>query len=73
MSLRDLISEETILESVQLNIHAHSGVITVHDRECYVPEATEVAALISGVQHRKLDIVRRFMEASIETSAKTCN
>ncbi len=59
VSLRDLMMKGMIPGSVQFVIHAHSKIISDHERKYNVPEASEVAALIVGEQHGKIDIILR--------------
>ena len=59
LSLRNLIQINGIPDDVKLVIHAHQKTMPGHIRKCNVPEASEVAALVLGQQHGKLDIILR--------------
>ncbi len=47
-----------IPEDVKLVIHAHERTNPGHERKYNIPEASEVAALISGEQYGTLDMVQ---------------
>ena len=57
--LRNLIENNGIPDDVNLVIHAHGKTMPGHEWKENVPEPSEVAALIVGEQHGKLDIVLR--------------
>ncbi len=59
ISLRDLMNRNGIRTDVKLVNHAYSKAQPGHERKYNTPEASEVAALIVGEQHGKLDIVLR--------------
>ena len=44
---------------MKLVIHVHEKPMPEHVRKCNLPEASEVAALVVGEQHRKIDIFLR--------------
>ena len=68
-SLRDLIQSKKITDDVKLVMHAHEIHQTGHARKYYLPESSEVAALIVGEQYGKMDIVLRH-RGQIDKSGK---
>ena len=59
LSSRNLIQINGIPDDLKLVIHAHKKTLPGHVRKYNVPEASEVAALVVGEQHGKLDIILR--------------
>ena len=59
VSLRNILQRSGLPDDVKLVIHPHEKTIPAHVRKYNVPEASEVAALIVGEQHGKLDIVMK--------------
>ena len=57
ISLRNIIQCNGLPDDLKLVIYAHEKTIPGHVRKYNVPEASEVAALVVGEQHGKLDIV----------------
>ena len=59
ISLRNITQRNGFPDDMKLVIHAHKKTKLGHVRMYNVPEASEVAALVVGEQHGKLDIVLR--------------
>ena len=57
VSLRNIIQRSGLPDDVKLVIHAYEKTIPWHVRKHSVPEASELAALVVGEQHGKMDIV----------------
>ena len=57
VSFRSINQRNGLPDDVKLVIHGHGKTIPGHVRKHNMPEASEVAALVVGEQHGKLDIV----------------